>query len=112
MKNIEIFAENGNLAPKKANERGTFWGSFYFFYNHLDHIYVCWCKKQWLLGKLTHFKKILKKCVFWRQNGFLAPPNQLFPILQNFFFVIFGFSIPKYIKKTTRRKDSKEKVLR
>ena len=43
--------------------------------------------------------------VFGAKMDFLAPPNQLFPILQNLFFAIFGFSTPKYIKKTTRRKN-------
>ena len=108
----DIFDEKWEFGTKKSLWKGYFLGNFLFFYNHLDHICVCWWKKQWLLGKLTHFKKYWKNVFFGAKIVFLAPPNQLFPILQNFFFVIFGFSIPKYIKKTTRRKYSKEKVLR
>ena len=54
-------------------------------------------------GNKTMFEAFLN---FGAKNAFY----QMIPILQNFFFVKFVFSIHEYIKITYRRNDSKKKV--
>ena len=72
VKKNDIFDEKWEFGTKKSLWKGYFLGNFLFFLQSFRS-YLCMLMEETVVIRQTNtFKKIFKKCVFWRQNLFFG----------------------------------------